>query len=65
VCEQFCTVVTELAVCTYWRRPDVSTDRLRKKSRGHIGQPKPAILEASVSVDMMADILGSIEHGTL
>jgi hypothetical protein len=40
---------------------DVSTDRRLKTLRGHIGQPKPAILEASVSVDTMADILGSID----
>ncbi len=40
---------------------DVSTDRQLKTSRVHIGQPKPAILEASVSVDTMADFLGSID----
>jgi hypothetical protein len=39
---------------------DVSTDRRLKTSRGHIGRPKPAILEASVSVDTMVDISGSI-----
>ena len=32
----------------------------RKSSRGHIGCPKPAILEASVSAEMMTDISGSI-----
>ena len=54
-------LVTWLAVRTYWQRPDVSTDRPRKTSRGHIRCPKPAILEASVSADMMADISGSID----
>ena len=39
----------------------VSTDRPRKTSRGHIRRPKPAIYEASVSVDTMADILESID----
>jgi hypothetical protein len=29
-------------------------------SRGHIGHPKPAILEASVSAETMTDILGLI-----
>ncbi len=36
-------------------------DRPRKTSRGHIRRPKPAIVEASVSVDTMADILESID----
>jgi hypothetical protein len=40
-------------------RMKVRTDG-RKTSRGHIGRPKPAILEASVSVETMTDILGSI-----
>jgi hypothetical protein len=40
---------------------DVSTDRRLKTSRGHIGQLKLAILEASVSVDTMADIWRSID----
>ena len=39
----------------------VSTDRPRKTSRGHIRRPKPAIYEASVSVDTMADIWKSID----
>jgi len=34
----------------------VSTDRPRKSLRGHIRCPKPAIYEARVSVDRMADI---------
>ena len=39
----------------------VSTDRPRKTLRGHIRRPKPAIVEASVSVDTMADIPESID----
>jgi hypothetical protein len=39
----------------------VSMDRPRKTSRGHIRRPKPAIYEASVSVDTMADISESID----
>jgi len=31
-----------------------------KTSRGHIGHPKPDILEASVSAEMMTDISKSI-----
>ncbi len=38
----------------------VSTDRPHKTSRGHIRRPKPAIVEASVSVNTMADIPESI-----
>jgi hypothetical protein len=41
--------------------PHVSTDRPRKTLRGHIRRPKHAIVEASVSVDKMEDILGSID----
>ena len=39
----------------------VSTDGPRKTSRGHIRRPKPAIYEARVSVDTMADISESID----
>ena len=40
----------------------VSTDRPRKTLRGHIRRPKPAIVEASVSVNTIADISGSIDE---
>jgi hypothetical protein len=36
-------------------------DRPHKNIERHIRCPKPAILEASVSTDMMADISGSID----
>ena len=39
----------------------VSMDRPRITSRGHIRCPKPAIYEASISIDMMADISESID----
>ena len=38
----------------------VSMDRPHKMSRGHIRRPKPDTVEASVSVDTMADISESI-----
>jgi hypothetical protein len=40
----------------------VSTDRPHLTSRGRIRRPKPAIYEASVSVDMMSDIMESIDR---
>ena len=39
----------------------VSMDRPRITSRGRIRRPKPAIYEASISVNTMADILESID----
>jgi len=39
----------------------VSTDRPHKMSKGHIRHPKPATVEASISVDTMADISESID----
>ncbi len=40
-------------------RVQVWTDG-RKTSRGHIGRPKPDIVEASVSAEMMTDVSESI-----